>query len=62
MTAPARFRQADLTRALRGAEAAGVRPVRVEIDANGRIVLTFDSASAPRGAANSWDDLTKAGG
>lgn len=61
MTAPARFRQADLTRALRGAEAAGVRPVRVEIDGNGRIVMTFDQAQAPKGAANSWDDLRRTG-
>lgn len=62
MTAPARFRQADLTRALKGAEAAGVRPMRVIINANGQIELLLDSGTAPKGAANSWDDLKRTAG
>jgi hypothetical protein len=62
MTAAANFRQADVTRALKGAEAAGVRPYSVRIDANGTIHLILDSGKAPAGAANSWDDLTRSTG
>jgi hypothetical protein len=36
---PAAFRQADLTRALRAAKAAGINIARIEIDPGGRIVI-----------------------
>jgi len=36
---PAKFRQVDVTRALRGAKAAGLEVSRCEIDAQGKIVL-----------------------
>jgi len=50
----ARFKQADLTRAVRGAQKAGMRVGRVEIDPNGRIVILSDNGPAPAGA-NEWD-------
>lgn len=56
----ARFRQMDVTRALRGAQEAGVEPTRLEIDASGRIVLAFTEAPpAPvesAEAVNPWDE------
>lgn len=55
MTAPARFKQEDLTRAVRGAERAGMRVGRVEITPDGRIVLVSESVS-PKGASNPWDE------
>jgi hypothetical protein len=39
--APATFKQADVTRALRGAEAAGRVVHKVEIDRAGKIVLVM---------------------
>lgn len=43
---PAPFRQADVTRAVRGVTAAGVVVGRVEVDREGRIVIhTTDSAA-----------------
>lgn len=58
MTAPARFTQADLTRAFKAAEAAGVR-VRIEIEPNGKIVIVSESPDAPPRAANSWDEVLR---
>jgi|HubBroStandDraft_6_1064221.scaffolds.fasta_scaffold4253676_2 hypothetical protein len=37
--APSTFKQGDVTRAVRGAFAAGARSVRVEVDKDGRIVV-----------------------
>ena len=42
---PAAFRQSDLTRALRAANAAGLVVDRVEIDPNGRIVIVARGAA-----------------
>ena len=50
----ARFKQADLTRAVKGVEAAGIRVGRIEIDANGKIVIIAESA-VPRKGSNSLD-------
>lgn len=36
---PSRFRQVDVTRALRAAKAAGIPVARYEIDADGKIVI-----------------------
>ena len=57
MSKKAAFTQASVTRAIRGAQAAGVRVTICEIDPNGKIIIK--SASAPReaGAGNSWDDV-----
>lgn len=35
-----RFRQADVSRAVRGAKAAGISVSKIEIDTDGRIVIT----------------------
>jgi hypothetical protein len=52
--APSIFRQQDVTRAFRGAKAAGVRVARVEIDRDGKIVIvTADELE--RREANEWD-------
>jgi hypothetical protein len=52
---PARFKQADATRALRAAVAAGLKPSGFKIDANGAIVVMFgDDAPESR---NSFDSL-----
>jgi hypothetical protein len=52
--APAIFRQADVTRAFRAAQAAGVRVARVEIDRDGKIVIvTADELERREG--NEWD-------
>lgn len=45
MTAPARFKQSEVTRILRGAKAAGFERVRMGIDAAGNIVI--DVANDP---------------
>ena len=58
MGSAARFKQADLTRAYRGAAAAGIRVSKVEIDPNGRIVILTDSAS-PQPVANEWDEVLR---
>lgn len=50
-----RFKQADVTRALRGAQAAGMRIGKVEIDPTGKIVILSDTAAPARGSANPWD-------
>ncbi len=52
--APAIFRQADVTRAFRAAQAAGVKVARVEIDRDGKIVIvTADELERREG--NEWD-------
>ena len=38
------FKQADVSRALKGAVSAGLKPCRAEIGADGRIVLVFEGA------------------
>ncbi len=56
---PSKFRQTDLTRALKGARAAGVEIARVEIDNDGRIVvvaaLPTDGNGDVSGERNEWD-------
>lgn len=56
MTAAARFMQSDVTRALKGAEKAGMRPSGIEIDPSGKIVLLFDGKRTIARPGNSWDD------
>jgi hypothetical protein len=56
---PSKFRQTDLTRALKGARAAGVEIARVEIDNDGRIIvvaaLPTDETGDVRRERNEWD-------
>jgi hypothetical protein len=37
---PSKFTQGDVTRAVKGVVAAGVDVMRVEVDTNGRIIVT----------------------
>lgn len=56
MTVPARFKQADVTRAYKALTSAGMRVGRVEIDPNGKIVM-LSERMAPRKGPNEWDDV-----
>lgn len=49
----AQFKQVDVTRALKGAVAAGMDVGRVEIDRNGKIVLVRADNTTPQ--TNEWD-------
>jgi hypothetical protein len=62
---PASFRQADVSRAVKGATAAGLTIGRIEIDLTGKIVLVA-ATEAVRGAItnragdiNEWDEVLK---
>ncbi|QNP45975.1 hypothetical protein H9L14_01395 [Sphingomonas sediminicola] len=56
MTAPARIRQEDIARALKGCKKAGFSPARVTIEANGNVVFEFsDGAPLPVVRANPLD-------
>lgn len=58
---PARFKTSDITRAFKGALAAGVECPRVEVDPSGRIVVLADrsdaSVPAVSEAVNPWDEV-----
>jgi hypothetical protein len=41
------FTQADVSRALRGAIKGGLQPTRIEIDADGKIVILCEIAPEP---------------
>jgi len=53
--APATFRKADLRRAVEAVTAAGQVVARVELDANGKIVIVTADGEAERREENSWD-------
>ncbi len=57
MTTPARFRQSDVTRAWQGVVAAGGKPVKVEIDPSGKIVIHTESRAANDDSPSDWDGL-----
>ncbi|HEX7873963.1 MAG TPA: hypothetical protein VF475_13695 [Sphingobium sp.] len=59
MTAQARFRQADVTRAMKAAKRAGYPAVRIEIDRAGKITIlaSGEDAALPAPAANPWDEV-----
>ncbi len=52
----ASFKQADATRALKGAVAAGLRPTGFRIDPSGAIEVQFEG-QARSAAINSFDDI-----
>lgn len=56
MSAAARFKEADVTRAVRGATKAGMMVGRIEIDPNGKIVILSESI-APSVDPNPWDSV-----
>jgi len=56
MTAPARFREADLKRAAKGLLQAGVGIARIEIDPSGKIVI-IPGQPDQAGDSNEWADL-----
>lgn len=55
MTAPSRFKQSDVTRALRAATAAGLKPSGYKIDSLGAIIVMFSDDLAPKISNNPWD-------
>ncbi|MBB4856969.1 hypothetical protein HNO88_000266 [Novosphingobium chloroacetimidivorans] len=56
MTARARFRQADVTRAAAGMARAGVPVQKIEIDPTGKIVI-FPGTPEKKADSNEWADL-----
>ena len=57
--APSTFRQNDVTRAVKGAVAAGVKIVRVEIDRAGKIIMVAENGDrqSVQEAVNEWDGV-----
>jgi hypothetical protein len=49
MRRPLTFRQNDLTRAIKAAKAAGEQVSKVEIDKDGKIIVTIGKPDAPGG-------------
>jgi len=56
MTAPARFRQADVKRATSGVISAGIAIARIEIDPSGKIVIITGQPVTAKDV-NEWADL-----
>lgn len=59
MTAPARITQADMERATKAVQNAGIEKARIVMDlAHGRIeVIIGESGSTPPPEENPWDDI-----
>jgi hypothetical protein len=60
--APSKFRQGDVTRAVKGAFAAGAQWVRVEVDKEGKIAVVASKTGAEltiavAQEANEWDSV-----
>lgn len=50
------FRQSDVARVIRGAQAAGLTVASIEIDPNGKIVARFGEG-ATSASVNEWDEV-----
>jgi hypothetical protein len=57
-----RFRQADISRAVKGVRAAGIEVVQVEISPDGKIVIIsgVSQGSPPRDAYVNWKESRNA--
>jgi hypothetical protein len=56
------FKQGDITKALKGAEKAGLKVHRTEVRQDGSILLDFDPPAPPTSpdpAVNEWDEVAK---
>ena len=58
MTAPARFREADIRRAASGVIGAGITIARIEIDPTGKIVIIPGQPVTAK-ESNEWADLER---
>ena len=56
MTTPARFKQADVTKALKAATAAGLKPSGCKIDPTGAIIVMLGNDNGKSATANPWDE------
>lgn len=54
---PLTFKQRDVTRALKGAVAAGIGVKRVEIDRDGKIVIVPGRPEEVPETVNEWDSV-----
>ena len=54
---PQAFRQADVTKAIRGTVSAGLAVQRVEIDRDGKIVVIVSSPNIVAANDNEWDSV-----
>jgi hypothetical protein len=59
MTAPARFTQSDVARAVSGARKGGLAIGSVTIDPSGTITITAASVAASACVENPWDAVLK---
>lgn len=57
MTARAAFKQSDVTRLVRGVEAAGVKVAKVEYEGGKIIILTSAAPQADEEGPNEWDEV-----
>jgi hypothetical protein len=56
---PRTFRQSDIAKAVKGAEAAGLNVIRVEVGKDGKIVVVAGNpeiAQHGAGTVNEWDE------
>lgn len=59
MTAPARFTQSDVARAVSGARKGGLSIGSITIDPNGNITIAAESVAGQALQANPWDAVLK---
>lgn len=59
MTAPARFTQSDVARAVSGARKGGLAIGSITIDPNGNIIIAAESVAGPAIQTNPWDAVLK---